>query len=178
MQKGRNMQYVAAGVQAAPGMRMNVRSNVRLPDSEAGRVWAQERQPYHAVQVRQTGPRTVSVPMNAALLFLCALFVVFGALALGKASQRAELSKKISAMESSIAQTERDNMLLAVQIAEARDSARISYAASQSLGMISSTGVEAVPILAPDTRPYENNAKAQTEASPNSAPGGMIAGSR
>ena len=32
MQKGRHLQYVTAGVQNAPGMRMNVRSNVRFRD--------------------------------------------------------------------------------------------------------------------------------------------------
>lgn len=178
MQKARNVQYVAAGIQAMPGMAMNVRSHVRLPDSEAGCSWAQERQPYYASQVQRPSRRIVTVPINAALIFLCALFVLFGALAINKVSQKTEIAKRISAMESGIAQTQRDNKQLAVELSEARDSARISYAAAQSLGMISSAGVEAVQIEAPDTRPFENKTSAQRDLSPNSGLSGMIAGSR
>ena len=47
MQKGR-MQYAAAGVQAMPGIRLNVRSNVRLPDSEAGCEGTYAQQPFYA----------------------------------------------------------------------------------------------------------------------------------
>ena len=178
MQKSRNVQYVAAGVQTMPGITMNVRSNVRLPDSEAGRSWAQERQPYYAAQIRPAEKRSMTVPMNAALIFLTLLFLLFGFLVIGKACRRSDISKNISAMESSIAQTERDNENLKIEIDQARDSARISYAAAQSLGMISSAGVEAVQIEAPDTRPFEIKTTVQADNSPHSALDGMITGSR
>lgn len=178
MQKSRNVQYVAAGVQTMPGITMNVRSNVRLPDSEAGRSWAQERQPYYAAHIRPAEKRSMTVPMNAALIFLTALILLFGFLVISKACERSDISKRISAMESGIAQTERDNENLKIEIDQARDSARISYAASQNLGMIASTGVEAVRILAPETRPYEKQTAAQTAPSPNAVPGAYISGSR
>ena len=76
MQKGKNLQYVTAGVQAGPGMRMNVRSNVRLPDSEVGGAFVMERQPYYAEQVRPAERRPAAMPLNAALILLCALFLV------------------------------------------------------------------------------------------------------
>ncbi len=178
MQKSRSMQYAAAGVQAAPGITMNVRANVRLPDSEAGQFWAQERQPYYAARIQPAAKRSMTMPANAALIFLAALILLFGVLVIGKACRRAEISKNISAMESSIAQTERDNAQLALEVSQARDSARISYAASQNLGMIASAGVEAVQIVAPDTRPFENQTAAQTASSPNAVPGAYISGSR
>ena len=179
MQKGRNMQYVMAGVQLAPGIRMNVRGNVRLPDSEAGHDDQRGRQPYYAAQVR-SGRRSgsVTVPATAALIFLCGLILLFGFLILDKTVQKAELSKKISSMESGIRETEADNMKLARDLTSARDSARISYEASQKLGMISSSGVEAVPVMAPDTRPFDTAKTAQAENSLLSAGGGMISGSR
>ena len=178
MQKSRNVQYVAAGVQAMPGVTMNVRSNVRLPDSEAGPSWAQERQPYYATRIRPVSKRCMTMPVNIALVFLMTLFFLFGGLVIKKACQRADLSKKISNMESSIAQTVKDNTELEVQITEARDSARISYEASQNLGMIASSGVEAIRIIAPDTRPFEQKTTAQTAFSPNAPLGGIVSGSR
>ena len=66
---------------------------------------------------------------------------------------------------------------LEAQLQEARDPARISYAASQKLGMISANGVDAVPIEAPDTRPNQT-AAAQTEDSPHSVLGRTMTGSR
>lgn len=178
MQKSRSVQYVAAGVQAMPGVTMNVRSNVRLPDSEAGPSWAQERQPYYAARVQPAAKRSMTMPVNIALVFLAALILLFGGLVIKKACERAELSKRISDMESGIAQTVKENTELAVQISEARDSARISYAASQNLGMIASSGVEAVLITAPDTRPFEQQTAAQTALSPNVPLGGIVSGSR
>ena len=177
MQKGRNVQYVTAGVQAVPGIRMNVRSNVRLPDSEAGQAWSQERQPYYAGQVQRPSRQAPAIPARAAALFLAGLLVFFGFLVVLKSSQRAELTKRISAMDESIQQTEKQNEELKKELSDARDYARISYAASQNLGMISSEGVQAVRIMAPDTRPYET-AAAQTENSPHSVLGRTMTGSR
>lgn len=169
-------QYVAAGVQASPGMRLNVRSNVRLPDSEAGCSWAEEEapKPFYAETVRPARRQPVTVSLRTASVLLCALFVVFGVLTLNKAVQRADLSKRITALESAIAETEKDNAELLVQVAQARDTARIGYAALQ-LEMVYAAGVEAVPVQAPDTRPFE------TEPAPgdavNAAPEALIAGS-
>ncbi|MBR6185797.1 MAG: hypothetical protein IKQ41_05990 [Clostridia bacterium] len=178
MQKGNNLQYVAAGVQAMPGMRMNVRSNVRLPDSEAGGFCAMERQPYYAEQVRPAQRRPITVPMNVALIFLCALFLVFGVMILNRTSQRAELAKRITGMKNSIAQTERDNARLALEVLNARDSARISEAAEQTCGMTASKNVETIPVVAPNTRPYETKLTVQADTSPTSAQDAMKLGSR
>jgi len=176
MQKGRSVQYVAAGVQSMPGIRMNVRSNVRLPDSEAGQAWSQE-QPYYAGQVQPRARQAAAVPARAAAIFLVGLLVVFGFLVVVKNAQRLRLTQDISRLNDSIAQTEKENEALEVQLQEARDPARISYAASQKLGMISANGVDAVPIEAPDTRPNQT-AAAQTEDSPHSVLGRTMTGSR
>ena len=94
MQKGKNALYVTAGLQAAPGVRINVRSSVHLPDSEAGRSFDPDRQPFRAEQVRSAPRESVTVPLRGAALFLCALFVVFGCLTVSKAARRSELSKR------------------------------------------------------------------------------------
>lgn len=177
MQKGK-MQYVAAGVQDAPNMRMRVRSYVQLPDSEAGRAVDTQRQPYHAVSVEKRPRGSVTVPMRSALLLLCALFVFFGVLTIKKAAQRSEISKKISAMETAILKTERENIDLAQQVADARDSARVCDIATQKFEMRNPMYVTAEAVTAPDTRPFEQEAKAQAESIPHSAPNGIMSGSR
>ncbi len=160
-----------------PGMRINVRSNVHLRDSEAGSHWSQDRKPYYAEEVLPAARRPVMVPVSLALVALCVLFVVFGTMILVKAGQRSSLSHSITAMQQNIRETEEKNLHLAVELAEARDSVRISFTASQKLGMISASAVEAIPVTAPDTRPYENSA-ARTDDSPYSVQNARISGSR
>ena len=178
MQKGKCVSYVAAGVQEAPGIRMRVRSNVRLPDSEAGQVYEADCQPFYAETVREQPKSSLTMPLNAALAVLCALFVVFGWMIVARQCRRSDLSKNITAMEQKIVLTERENQELAVQVADARDPARIGFAASQNLGMNASSAVTAQWVLAPDTRPFEEKTTAQTEFSPNSVPEGKLIGSR
>ena len=180
MQKARNVQYAAAGVQALPGMRMNVRSNVRLPDSEAGTACVMEQEPYCASRTRLQPPKAhVTIPARVAVLFLCGLFLVFGWLIVGKASQRAQIAKNISQIQDGICQTCQEKRQLEQDLVKAKDSVRICYEAVQRLGMIASTGVNSVRVVAPDTRPAQTaySVTAAQETSP-SAPAGMISGSR
>ena len=178
MQKGKNAQYVAAGLQAAPGMRFNVRSYVHLPDSEAGQDADPERQPFQAKQVRSAPRESLTVPLRGALLFLCALFVLFGGLIVSKAVQRAEYSKKITAMNSDIKKTEKANKELAAEIEKARDPVRICDAALQKLKMKAPASDTTEHVIAPDTRPFETKTVTQADASPHTALDGMISGSR
>ena len=69
-----------------------------------------------------------------------------------------------------------DNQRLELEIAECRDSSRICYRAVQELGTVSSAAVEAVPVVAPDTRPYQQRAVSAAVGSPSAA--GLISGSR
>ncbi len=178
MQKGKNALYVSAGVQAAPGVRINVRSSVHLPDSEAGCAFDPDRQPFRAEQVRAARRESITVPLRGAALFLCALFVVFGCLIVSRAARRSELSKRITAMESDITRTEKENLLLAAQVAEARDPARICDVACQKLQMKAPSSDTTEHVIAPDTRPFENRTVTQADASPYAALDGIITGSR
>lgn len=178
MQKGKNALYVAAGLQAAPGVRINVRSSVHLPDSEAGQAFEPDRQPYRAERVRTAPRESVTVPLRGALLFLCALFVVFGCLIVSRAAQRSELSKRITAMQSDIRQTEKENELLAEEVEKARDPARICDVACQKLQMKAPSGDTTEHVTAPDTRPFENKLVTQADASPHAALDGIMSGSR
>ena len=104
MQRGKNMQYAMAGVQLAPGIRMNVKSHVRVPDAEAG--YESDRTPYYAAETRPaTARRAATISCTAGVVFLFVVFAAVGLLVVGRAARRAELSKSISAMESSISQT-------------------------------------------------------------------------
>ena len=180
MYKGKGGQYVMAGVQAAPGMKMTVRSNVRLPDSEVGCSWYEEsKKPYYAETVTVQKRQPATLPLNTALIFLCALFVIFGGLILNKAVRRAELSKQITATENAILEVQKKNADLALQVADARDLARIGYDASQKLHMVAATEAATVAVQAPSTRPYgEGTTTAQAQQSPSFAQGSMITGSR
>ena len=178
MQKGKNAMYVTAGLQAAPGMRINVRSSVHLPDSEAGQVIDPDRQPFRAGNVAAAPRESVMVPLRGALLFLCALFVVFGCLIISKAAQRSELTKYIDAMEKDIVQTEKENQLLAEKVADARDPARICDVACQKLKMKAPSSDTTERVVAPDTRPFETKTAVQADNSPHAALDGMITGSR
>lgn len=171
MYKGKNGQYVSAGVQGTPAMRLNVRGNVRLPDSEAGASWYDPAQkPFYAEAVaqRKRGPLTVS--LNSALIVLCVLFVLFGTMTLSRVIRKSAITKDISAMEQSIQETERKNADLALEVAEARDMARIGYDAAHKLQMIAASKAETVAVHAPDTRPFGEE--------PAAVSGGMKTGSR
>lgn len=178
MQKGKGLQYAAAGVQAMPGIRMNVRSTVRVPDAEAGRDFDSARRPFDGGGETPIPPRqSVTIPAHIGALFLCLVFVIFGCLVVNKACCRADLSRRISAMEEDITKVMRENSQLAVDVMQARESSDICFTAIQKLGMVSSSGVETVPVVAPDTRPFRA-AGGQTENSPFSAGLGNISGSR
>ena len=165
MHKGKNGQYVTAGVQRASSMKMNVRSNVHLPDSEVGASWYDvDQKPFYAETVAERKRTPVTVPLNGAMIFLCALFVLFSVLTLSRTIRKAEIAKNISAMEQSILDIQSRNADLALQVAEARDMARIGYDASHRLQMIDAMKAETVAVHAPDTRPFGENETAAAAA--------------
>lgn len=167
-----------AGVQSMPGMRLNVRSHVRVPDAEAGCEAMADRRPYYAEGPVTPTPRLVpTVPRNIAAIFLVALLVGMLTLVLVRYSKLKGLNDDINAMERSIVQTLQDNTQLAVEVMEARDSSRICYAAAQNLGMVASNGMDAVPVTAPDTRPYQTHGSL-TASSPLADGRGIMTGSR
>lgn len=181
MQKARFTQYAAVGVQAMPGMRMNVRGNVCLPDSEAGTGQEMRQEPYRAASAGRRRPRRhVMVPAWAGVIFLTAVFLLFGGLIIGKMVRRVEVVRSIETMRQEIAHTLEDNEEKSRQVLEARNSVRICYEAVQRLGMVAATDVQTISITAPLTRPVQPitvTADAQ-ESSPLSAPEGIMSGSR
>lgn len=155
MYKSRNGQYVTAGVQGTPSMRMNVRSNVRLPDSEAGAsLYGAAQKPFYAETIVERRRMPITVSLNSALVFLCLLFVLFGAMTLSRTVRKAAIAKDISAMEQSIQETQLSNAALALEVAEARDMARIGFAATHKLFMEDAADAETKAVHAPDTRPF------------------------
>ena len=178
MQKGKSLQYVVAGIQDMPDIRIRMSGTAFLPDSEAGRFDEMDRKPFHASQVREQPKTTWDVPRNAALIFLCALFLLFGLLILNKSIHRSALSKDISAMENSIAQLGQDNAQLAIEVAQARDRTRIDDLAIHVYQMTAPEKVVPTWVTAPDTRPFEQKTTLQAEASPNSLLEGKKSGSR
>ena len=175
MHQRKSVRYNVSGVQSAAGQRMNVRSNVTLPDAEAGMEWEEDREPFRAdLAAKIAQKRSYDVPVHVAALILCAMFVVFGIAVIGKMVKKTEISKRITNMRQNIALTVQENQQLTLEVAAARDSAHISYMAVQNLGMVDSNSVEAVPVVAPETRP---NLTAQTTQT-SLWEGGMITGSR
>ena len=161
MYKGKKGKYVTAGVQKTPSMPFGVAATVHLPDSEVGAAWYDPNQkPFYAetVMKQKRGPRTMM--LNTALILLCALFVVFGVMTLTRTVRKAALAKDISAMEQAILELQRENADLALQVAQARDLARISYDAVNRLQMVASGEADTIAIHAPDTRPFGDSGPA------------------
>ncbi len=178
MQKGNSAQYVKAGLQAGPEMRIQVRNSVYLPDSEAGAAFDPEREPFQAGHVPPAPRESVTVPLRGALILLCVLFCVFGGVIVSKAAYRAELSKKLDGLVNEIAEMRQTNRELAVQVEEARGASRICDVACQKLKMTAPSQSTTEYVTAPDTRPFEIKTAVQTETSPIAALDGMITGSR
>ncbi|MBR5109433.1 MAG: hypothetical protein IK099_04490 [Clostridia bacterium] len=179
MYKGKSGQFATAGVQCTPSMRLNVRSNVRLPDSEVGGSWyADDQKPFYAETVCVKKREPMTVPLNAALVALCILFVVFGSLALNRVIRKTAIAKDIHAMSQSIEETKTRIDGLTLQVKEARDSARIGYDASHRLNMIAASEAETIAVHAPDTRPFGEESAPGGEASPATVQGAMKTGSR
>ncbi len=180
MHKGKGGQYVSAGVQGTPGVKFDVRSNVRLPDSEAGAAWREEGrpQPYYAENVCPLPRQPRTVPLNTAMIALCVLFVFFGTVVLVKSSRRAELSKQISDIEVSILDRAAKNAELEIGLAEARDSVRIGYDAAQKLHMVATASEAPVTVTAPSTRPFGEEGTLQEGTVFGSVQSAQIIGSR
>ncbi len=176
MQKGKNAQYAVAGVQTMPGIEMNVRSHVWVPDAEAG--YETDRTPFNAHQIKpRFSGQAATIPCYAGVLFLSTVLIVCLALVGTRVSRMKQTSDQISAMEQAIVQTIADNSQLTVEVMQAQDSSRICYAAAQELGMVAATGVEVQYVVAPNTRPFAIQTAA-TENSPFSVGHGTISGSR
>ena len=174
MHQRKSVRYKVSGVQFAAGQRMNVRSNVTLPDAEAGMAWEEDREPFRVSESAQIAQkRSYDVPVHIAALILCALFVLFGIAIIGKMIEKSQISKNITAMKSNIDLTNEENALLALEVAAARDKEHITYMATESLGMVKSNTAEAVPVIAPETRPHQAAQTTQTNAWDS-----MISGSR
>ncbi len=172
----RTMRYAQAGVHMNAGCMMNVRSHVSLPDAEAGRERDTDRQAYVHTGPVPSSKRVIRIPVKWVAAMLGVLVLIFVYRIGGKLNQRASETKQISSMEQAIVATIRENMDLEAKIAVCRDSSRICYRAVQELGMVSSAAVNAVPVTAPDTRPYEPKTVSTSAASPVAA--GLISGSR
>lgn len=173
----RSMRYATAGVHQNNSGMMNVRWTVSLPDADAGRERDEENRRAYVHQGPVPSSRRVwRVPLSWALLFLGALTLVFVVKIGTRLSARANESRQIASMEQAIINTIRENQELTLEIAKCRDSSRICYRAVQELGMMSSAAVEAVPVVAPDTRPFEHFSVSASAGSPSAL--GLSSGSR
>lgn len=177
MPKGKNAAYVTAGLQAASSERFFVRSGVYLPDAEAGRADDTQRTPYRAGAAVPARP-ALSVTWRAAVIFWCALFVLFGGLLVSRAARRAALTKSISETQRLVETRLDENAALALQVKEARDILRISSLAESRLHMHAPTEETTYRVTAPDTRPLDTLYTAETADAPQSAPDGIMTGSR
>lgn len=169
--------YTTAGIQLSPGICMNVRSYVRVPDGEVDRGMGPK--PFEApLGKKRTAHRSVTISRTSALLFLAVVAVIMGALVLNKRAAMNKLSASISRIDNQITETVRSNSDLTVEVMQARDSARIGYEAVQNIGMIAAAGVDSVPVMAPETRPYENTFSGLMGSSPLPGGSGILSGSR
>lgn len=133
-----------------PKYPITVRSNVYLPFSEAtdsavfgGCV------PYRCQALSsyvRREPRTV--PLKKAVIFLLALVLFFSCCIGSRVIYMNKLKCETAHCLEQIQKTQLDNIELAKRVEEARDPARICYAAVQKLGMVSSASVEPIYVVA------------------------------
>ena len=157
MQKGKGVRYSVAGLQMTPGMAMNVRRNVYIPDSEACESNMQDRRPFRADGVEISQHREpLSLSYRVAIPFLLMLLLIFSGLIAGRLVAKVNLVKTCRETSEQIISLNQSNQELQKQAAAITSYAAISYKA-QTYGLISIHGVESVPVVAPDTRPVQSN---------------------
>ena len=177
MQKGNGFQYTVAGLQTAHGVSMNVRSDVRVPDGEAGGYCNDSRRPYRAqgnCASRRRDP--LSLPYRVAIPFLMILFLIFAGMIAGRLVEKAELTTDYLKMRQHITELDASNGKMQKEVDANSSYAAISYKA-QGYGLISVLGVESVKVMAPDTRPAQTQ-NSLTGSSPLPEGHGIISGSR
>lgn len=162
MPQGRgNAQYAVAGTQSMPGVRMNVRSNVYVPDGDAV-----ERASFYAGKeppARRFKSPTVTRRSGCVFLALLTLAMLLSVAV--KLRERSEISKDITRMYQEIAATAVKTQELEKQVIAARDSVRICYLAVQKYGMVSEEGVETFYLFA-NREPYGGSSYASAGYSP------------
>ncbi len=179
MQRVNNMRYMTAGLQQTPGERMHGRSGVSLPDSEAGRQYDDRgRRPYHAEHAVKRPRFGGEMSLKKAAALLAVLTVLFGVLTGVRWVRRDRLIRSIREMKIQIQADEDENEKLAAQVEEARGFLRISDLATQNYGMFDSRLVAAQMVIAPSTRPGDQQTALQAGAAPLSLLDGMTTGSR
>lgn len=171
--------YAVAGVQAQPGMRMNVRSHVFVPDAEAGDR-DQRQQFFSGNETVRVSRQPVMLRKSFAVLLIAAalLFVVLSVVS--RVVSLNNLRRTLDAESKLIQNTESEMHALNEQLAEAQDAMRIAYMAEQQFNMVFVNRSDAVPVTAPETRYDRNNTylSGSREGSPLSPDHGMISGSR
>lgn len=175
MQRVKNMAYATAGVQMVPGIEMNVRSHVFIPDAEAG---CDQARSYYRAESTVERKKEWTLPRNVARMFIVALIVVLGAVVLFKCVQRNALANTYAQTRTSIDSVEQSILEQKEELAQARDINRIRYLASNEYQMVSAISVESIPVTAPDTRPANSNTLGQAASSPLAGGHGIITGSR
>lgn len=175
MQRAKNMMYATAGIQQAPGIAMNVRSHVVIPDAEAGN-WEQ-RSHYRAEETVERS-RELTLSRNVARVFLVTLFAVMCLFVLCKQIQRNNLAENLTYTKNRIVGQHMELEKLDEQLTKARDDNRIRYAASNDYHMVTAESVVSIPVTAPATRYANSLTNGQTASSPLADGHGIITGSR
>ncbi len=175
MQRVKNMMYATAGVQMVPGIEMNVRSHVFMPDAEAGSE--NQRSHYRADHVVERR-REASLSWNACCVFFAALILVLGLCVGMKYAKLSQLTGEYTANQAEMQQTRLSNLQKSEELAQARDINRIRYLASNNYNMVSAVSVESIPVVAPDTRVANDITNGQTASSPLAGGYGIYTGSR
>ena len=141
------MAYSVAGRQAQPQQRLKVKSSVHVPNADIGESF-DGRMSYSAPDNVYCRKCSFDVSAHTAVMLIVMMMMVISTLVKKQAVMNT-CNDIINGMYA--VQAEIDEVM--PQVMKARDSANICYKAAQQLGMVASQGVEAIEILAPNTRP-------------------------
>ena len=146
------MAYSVAGRQAQSQQRLFVKSNVHVPNADIGESY-DGRMSYSAPDHVYCRKRTYDVSLHTAVLLIGVTLFVMMMLVISTLVKKQAIVNTCNDIVNNMyaVQAEIDEVMPYVM--EARNSATICYKAAQQLGMVASQGVEAIEIIAPDTRP-------------------------
>ena len=133
------MAYSVAGRQAQPQERLKVKSNVHVPNAEIGESF--------------DGRISYDVSAHTAVLLIGMTLFVMMMLVISTLVKKQAIVNTCNDIVNNMYAVQAEIDAVMPSVMEARNSATICYKAAQQLGMVASQGVEAIEIIAPDTRP-------------------------
>lgn len=143
--------YSLAGTQFQSFERIVVSDHVNLPDVVADSD--NSRIAYRAKRSFERGQFRLTLPW--ALLLIMITVAIIGVILLGKIQQGKALDEEFVQLQNHYTVSEKERLVLADRLNQAKDSNYICYYASQNLGMKLALHEETIQVFVPEVKQYQ-----------------------